>query len=267
MVTYSDKVGAVILTSGTITGTSGVLQGTSYDVRSGTISAILGQNGTATLTKTTSGTVSLSKANTYTGATDIKAGMILVKLASALNNTAVTVRSGATLAVDSGVILTKTATWESGAILGGNGKYDIGAAFGPAGIHIAPGMSVGTLTVDDGVNLSSGGNLDIEVDGTQTQQADLLQVTKTTGLGNLTLGATSVLNVTEINPGTFTSIAIVTYAGSLTGTFAPANTHLPPGYSISYDTPGQILLLPEPATMALLGLGAFGIAFNRRRRR
>ncbi|MBZ0091606.1 MAG: autotransporter-associated beta strand repeat-containing protein, partial [Sulfuricellaceae bacterium] len=73
---YSDTVGAVTLGSGSINGTSGVLTGTSYAVQSGSIGAILG--GTAALTKTTAGTVTLSGANTYTGVTTISAGTLSV---------------------------------------------------------------------------------------------------------------------------------------------------------------------------------------------
>jgi len=167
-----------------------------------------------------------------------------------------------TIAAGSGTTLTKAATWESGAILGGSGTYTPGGTFGSAGIHIAPGTSIGTLTVGNAVDLHNSGVLDIQVDGTQTQQADKLIVT-----GDLNLTG-STLNVTEIDNhhGTFTSIQIVSYTGTLTGLFATQN--LPSGYTIQNETGGkQILLLPEPATMALLGLGALGMAFNRRRRR
>ncbi len=71
---YSDTVGVVTLSSGAITGTTGVLTGTSYAVESGTVSAILG--GAAALDKTTAGTVTLSKANTYTGTTTISVGTL-----------------------------------------------------------------------------------------------------------------------------------------------------------------------------------------------
>ncbi|MFN8694486.1 MAG: filamentous hemagglutinin N-terminal domain-containing protein, partial [Holosporales bacterium] len=72
--TRTDTVGAVTLISGTITGSTGVLSGTSYAVESGTINGILG--GAVALTKTTAGTVTLSKANTYTGLTTVSAGTL-----------------------------------------------------------------------------------------------------------------------------------------------------------------------------------------------
>src|SRR6185437_11767424 len=66
----SDLVRVVTLASGTIQGTTGVLQAsTSFGVESGTIIARLG--GAAGLTKLTSGTVTLSGSSTYTGATSV----------------------------------------------------------------------------------------------------------------------------------------------------------------------------------------------------
>jgi autotransporter-associated beta strand protein len=79
--TNTDTVGAVTLTSGNITGSGtaseGVLTGTSYDVRSGSVSAKLAGTGAA-LTKSTSGTVTLSAANTYSGATAITEGTLTI---------------------------------------------------------------------------------------------------------------------------------------------------------------------------------------------
>jgi fibronectin-binding autotransporter adhesin len=74
LLTCNKTTGAVTLLSGTISSSTGILTGTSYAVQSGTISAILA--GTGNLTKTTSGTVTLSGANTYTGTTTISAGTI-----------------------------------------------------------------------------------------------------------------------------------------------------------------------------------------------
>jgi len=73
---FNDTVGAVTLTNGNITG-SGTLTGSSYDVQNGTISAILG-GASATLTKSTSGNVTLSGANTYSGTTTVSAGRLII---------------------------------------------------------------------------------------------------------------------------------------------------------------------------------------------
>ncbi|MFC6876048.1 YDG domain-containing protein, partial [Flavobacterium myungsuense] len=82
MQTFSDTVGAVTLTSGSIIGASGTLTATSYAVESGTISKRLA--GTANVTKTTSGTVTLSGANTYTGTNTISAGTLSINSTTAL---------------------------------------------------------------------------------------------------------------------------------------------------------------------------------------
>lgn len=74
---FSDSVGAVTLANGAqITGTTGVLSSTvSYTVQSGSISAIISGAGVP-LNKTTSGTVTLTGNNTYTGATTSTEGVL-----------------------------------------------------------------------------------------------------------------------------------------------------------------------------------------------
>ncbi len=71
---FNDAVGDVTLFSGTIAGTFGALTGTSFTLRSGLISAIL--SGSGALTKISTGTVTLSGLNTYTGKTTISAGTL-----------------------------------------------------------------------------------------------------------------------------------------------------------------------------------------------
>lgn len=71
---FSETVGAVTLAGGTIT--NGTLTGSSYDLKSGSISAVLA--GSAGITKSTEGTVILSGSNTYSGATTISAGTLQV---------------------------------------------------------------------------------------------------------------------------------------------------------------------------------------------
>jgi fibronectin-binding autotransporter adhesin len=82
----NDTVGPVILISGTITSTVGVLSGSSYEVQSGSVKAILG--GAGGLTKTTSGTVTLDATNFYTGSTLVKDGTLVVTTSGAVSNTA-----------------------------------------------------------------------------------------------------------------------------------------------------------------------------------
>ncbi|WP_395736830.1 autotransporter-associated beta strand repeat-containing protein [Prosthecobacter sp.] len=73
----NETVAGVQLTSGTISGSTGVLTSTTdYDMQAGTASAILG--GTVGLNKTTAGTVTLSGANTYTGKTSVSAGILSI---------------------------------------------------------------------------------------------------------------------------------------------------------------------------------------------
>lgn len=99
--TFSETVASVTLISGSITGTgTGTVTASSYAVQSGTASAILAGTG-ATMTKTTAGTVTLSADNTYTGATTIDGGTLIISAgpgASALGATSsIRVNGGGTL--------------------------------------------------------------------------------------------------------------------------------------------------------------------------
>jgi fibronectin-binding autotransporter adhesin len=100
--TFSETLGAVTLSSGTIAGTgTGTLTGSSYTLQSGTVSAILAGN--TTVTKNTSGTVTLSGSNTFTGSTTISAGTLQVNTNNALGTAAsgTAVANGAALNLNS----------------------------------------------------------------------------------------------------------------------------------------------------------------------
>lgn len=88
----NDTVASVTLNNGSITG-GGTLTGSSYDMRGGNVSAIL--DGSAALTKSTAGTLTLSAANTYTGGTNVNGGIVLI---SGANN----LPSSGTLAINTG---------------------------------------------------------------------------------------------------------------------------------------------------------------------
>lgn len=171
-VDHSDTVGTVTLTSGSITGsgTSTLTSNANYAVSSGSISVILG--GSVGLTKTTTGVVTLSGANIYTGATTISTG---------------TLRLG----TDNSVSAASAVTVSSGAIFDLNDFDDaIGSLAGAGSVTLGSGtLSVGannSSTTFSGIISGSGG------------------VTKT-GSGIFTLsGANTYTGATSIDNGTLT---------------------------------------------------------------
>ena len=179
--TYSEGLGTVTLTGGQITSTTGVLTGTSYAVQSGSISAILAGN--VALTKSTAGTVQLSGANTYTGATAVNGGIL--NLTGSLTNSTITVNSSGTLAG------TGTAT---------------GATTVASGGSLAPGNSgIGRLTTGT-ETWNSGGRLALELNnttGTAGLNWDALTIN-----GGLTISSTALLPFT---------IQLISLAGATPG--------------------------------------------------
>jgi autotransporter-associated beta strand protein len=107
MLTRSFTQANVSLLGGTLSSTTGVLTVSSaISVQSGSASAILA--GAAALTKSTSGTVTLSGANTFTGTATVAQGILNLASAAALGATAAgtTVSDGATLGLVSATGIT-----------------------------------------------------------------------------------------------------------------------------------------------------------------
>ncbi|MGR8919878.1 MAG: beta strand repeat-containing protein, partial [Gammaproteobacteria bacterium] len=114
------------------------------------------------------------------------------------------VQAGATLDFDSG-----TFTNAGDGLLGGTGTIDANSATLVNQGTIAPGYSVGTLTVLGNLTLDAAGVVDIELGGTAADAYDRLEVT-----GNASLGGT--LRVREVGgfetaPGD--SFEVMSYAG------------------------------------------------------
>ncbi len=175
----SDTVGKVTLASGSITGTTGVLTGSAYDLRSGSVSAVLGGGKDIVATKSTAGIVTLTGANTYTGATNLDAGtLVLGSGGSIASASRITVAAGATLA---GVSTTNTAPVTV------NGTLSPGA-LSPSGVS-----SIGTLAT--GAEIWNGG-------GSYLWQVDRVPSLGSAGINwdRLLIGGRLSLDATTANP-------------------------------------------------------------------
>lgn len=198
---FNDAVGALTLTSGTISGTTGILTATSFALADGTITARLA--GSAALTKSTSGTVILSGANTYSGATVVNGGVLSIASAGGLGNTSgTTVASGATLDFNfNNATLTNTnAITLNGLGDGGNGALTMSGSNVTLNNPISLGSSAlisgsgsGVLTLGGAI---TGTNTDFTIN-LNNAGISLPALTLTTS-GNLSVAANGAISQTGI---------------------------------------------------------------------
>ena len=158
---FNNTVGSVSLVQGTIAG-SGTLTGSAFAVQSGVVNAVLAGSG-ATLTKSTSGTVTINTATTLTGATDIQGGTLAAGTANILaSSSAVTVEAPGTFSLNSNSQVVQSIGGAGSVNLGGGtlteGSSNVsttssGAISGPGGLVKVGG---GTWTLSDASNSFSG---------------------------------------------------------------------------------------------------------------
>jgi len=215
-----------------------ILQGASTDAN--TISGVLSDLSTssvASITKNGTGIWTLTNTNTYTGPTTVAAGVLAVD-GSIASSSGVTVASGATL----------------------RGIGTVATTVVDVGGHVAPGNSIGTLTVSGSMTIN--GTLDVEYDDSLPQQIDLLNVSGTLDITSATV------DFADISDGTIglsgSAYVFATY-GTLTGSQFASVVDLPTGYTIDYAYGGNnIALVPEPTAALLAGLGLLGLLRRRR---
>jgi filamentous hemagglutinin family protein len=232
---FSDAVGAVTLTNGTITGTSGVLSGTSTAVSNGVVSAILG--GAGGLTKATAGTVTLTRANTYTGVTTVNAGVLSVaslanggtasSIGASTNAAANLLLGGGTLQYTGANVATdRNFTLTAGT----TSSIDVSSAAANLTVSGASAATTGALTkLGDGTLTLTGANANT---GATTIRTGTLQVGNGGAAGALGTGAVTDLGRLVLNRSDAVSFAnVVSGFGDLvlqgtgTTTLTGANTY------------------------------------------
>jgi len=263
---FSDTVGAVIVTSSTIFGTTGVLSGSSYAFNGdGDAVAILG--GAGTLTKSGVGTTSiLSGANTYSGATSISSGVLNIQNNLALGGTAAgtTVAAGAALQMQGGITVTGEALTLSGSgvsndgalrNISGNSTY---AGVVTLGTNSRINSDAGILTLNTGTITGSGFGLSVGGSGSTTISSIIAtgagSFTKD-GSGTVTLsGANTYTGATTVSAGVLNvqnGTGLGTTAGGVTVTSGAA-----------LELQGGITVGAESLSLAGTGISSGGALRN-----
>lgn len=223
------------------------------------------QNGASALSINkvgSAGTLTLTGDSTYTGATTVSAGTLLVN--GSLGNTAVSVNNGGKLGGSDGVIglVAASVTVNSGGTL-------------------APGNSAGTLTVNGSTTLNSNSTYAFEYTGGGSA-ADLLDVNGTlninegallslTDLGTFSMGDKFTLFAYESLLGSFTAYADG-QAYSINGgdwlfNYNDSNAGLNGGTVSGAEGSGFITITAVPEPSAALLVGGLGVLSLLRRRR
>ena len=211
-----------------------------------------------TLTKTGNGTQTLSGTNTYNGTTTISAGTLLIN-GSTSTVSAVTVGSGGTL--------------------GGNGTI---GGFTTVNGALNPGNSPGVLTFSNGLTLN--GTTTMEIVGPSTPGTGFDQVTVTSGTTTFG-GALAIAFGPALSLADNTNILLFNFAGTSLGNFSGltstgfyngtwsvgvANntwTLNQNGQLLTFsEVTGNLNVVPEPATWALLAFSLTTVMVLRRRR-
>lgn len=197
--------------------------------------------GGGALIKEGTGTFALGGANTYTGATTVNAGTLLVN--GSLASTATTVKSGATLG---GAGSLHALTVENGALL-------------------APGNSLGTLTAS---SLTWDGGATLVFDLGAGGASDLLNLSGNVGKGEAGAFRFTFQNADWVESQTYT---LVTFDGTTDFAASDFSFTNGGGFDGDFAINGNALqftltAVPEPSTCLLVGMSLVGLATFRRLR-
>jgi autotransporter-associated beta strand protein len=237
--------GGTLSSGGTLTtgGTIGLTLG-------GTLS-VLPYGGTLSLGSTSLGTVTLTGANTYTGATTISAGTLQIgngNIGSLSSGGAVVLSSSGTLALNlaSGATFGTTVLSGTSPIIGGTGTLTLG----------------GSLPYT-GATLTNGGSLTLNLNGEPYTGGATTAVT--VGTLEIGTGATISAGITKTGTGTLVLTSPNTFTGTLTAGTLTVNANTQ-ALTSSGNGIIQVQGVPEPSAAALLALGVALPLWRARRR-
>jgi autotransporter-associated beta strand protein len=209
-------------------------------------------SGSGSLSKRGAGTLTLSKAHTFSGSTLIQAGTLVVTGSGSISSSSnIMLSTGALLDVSGrtggSMILA------SGKTLSGSGSVNGNFVVGP-GASFAPGGSFGTLVFSNALTLAGGSSSVFEISKSPTTN-DLCRVT-----GALTLGG--ILTVTNIGTNALATgdTFRLFIAGSYSGLFT--NLNLPAlGSGLAWDT-NSLVTTGTLKVTAISGPGIGAIVIN-----
>lgn len=187
-----------------------------------------GISGTGTLAKRGAGTLALDGTNALSGTTSVEAGRLDV--VGSLASSAVTTSLGGTL--------------------GGTGT--VGSVTTLAGGRLAPGLSIGTLSVNGDITQNTGSIFEVET--TSTGLADRVNAT-----GTATIATGAILNVVKLDAPRFVlgrRYTILSAAGGRTGTFTLTGaTRVSQFISVvgEYDATNAYLAVRQTSSFASVG--------------
>ena len=188
--------------------------------------------GTLALTKSGSGALELTGANTYSGATSISGGLLKV------NNLTGTSAIG-----------TGSATVAAGATLGGSGFISGAVTVNSAG-SLAPGNSVGTLTIGS-LTMDAGSKLNYEFNTTPAN--DFINITAAAGL-TINGGGFNLYNEGTTDPFSTigTNYNLIGHSGAIGGSGISSLSVLNPQAGKSYT-------FSDTGTMVKLAIASSGV--------
>jgi autotransporter-associated beta strand protein len=303
---HNNTVNTVILDGGgSITGTgTSTLSSPFYDFRNGTVTA--GLAGAATpLVKSTSGVITLSGSDTYTGGTNVSAGSLILNASAAFpTNSSLTVASGAFVTIanhstNTTYVPQLSALTNSGTIDVVNNAFLIhnsSAAVGTINTEVAQAFANGAWT---GTNSSSGVITSSMAAADTTHLTAVGVATGITTFQGSTVLATDVLvkytyygdaNLDGKVDGSDYSLIDSGYATGATGwengdfnydgvingsdytlidnAFNTQGTKIAEEVATATaEIAGTSSAVPEPTTLSLLGIGTLGLLGRRRRSR